>query len=80
MIFLQDDSEDLYRKQKAEAQDLLDDAAAETIGTSIAIMVMVVVCIGFLAVVFGVIYCFCCAPCYILGSRSRGRGQVQSSC
>ena len=35
---MQDDSEDLYRQEK---QDLLDDAAADTIGTTIAIVVTV---------------------------------------
>ena len=38
---MQDDSEDLYRKQMDEAQDIVDDAAAETIGTTIAIVVTV---------------------------------------
>ena len=38
---MQDDSEDLYRKEMDEAQDILGDAAAETIGTTIAIVVTV---------------------------------------
>ena len=38
---MQEDSEDLYRNQMDEAQDIVDDAAAETIGTTIAIVVTV---------------------------------------
>ena len=73
---LQDDSEDLHRKQIAATQDLFNDAAAVSVGETVAIVVTVVVCIGFLAVVGAVIYCCCCLPCYVLGSRSRNRGEV----
>ena len=80
---LQDNGEDLQRKQISEKQDLfeipsqmdrVDDDTA--VGEAIAIAVTVVVCIGFLAGVIGLVYCCCCLPCCILTSRARSRGHL----
>ena len=81
---LQDNSEDLNSKQIAETQDPsdihhqmdeVDDPTNEWVSDTIAVVLAVVVCIGFLAIVVTVICCCCCLPSYCLGSRSRSRGQ-----
>ena len=67
-----DYDEELAKRKRTEAEEIMQEGA----GTAIAIIVMVVVCIGFLAVVGAVIYCICCLPCCVIASRNRREGQV----
>ena len=67
-----DYDEELAKRKRTEAEEIMQEGA----GTAIAIIVMVVLCIGFLAVVGAVIYCICCLPCCVIASRNRREGQV----